>query len=285
MRIDKYISIKNPSLSRTKIKELIQNGYIIVSDKIIDKPSYEIDENVSFSEVEITGYTESMKYVGRGGIKLEAALDYFNIDISGMKACDIGASTGGFTDCLLKRGAAAVYAVDSGHGQLHASLKNNEKVISIEGYNARNLTENETGGLCDIIVSDVSFISQTYIIPAASKVLSLGGIYICLIKPQFEAGKKYARKNGIVKDKEAHFTAVSNVTACAWENNLSVEGLIKSPILGGDGNTEFLMMCKKEESNGIKSEKNINEKNIYDRIKELTKNESCSSFPKPQKRN
>lgn len=268
MRLDKYISLKNPSISRTKIKMLIDGGHIQLSGKVIDKPSYEIDENTDISLIEIAE-PASMAYVGRGGLKLEAALDYFKVNADGLKACDIGASTGGFTECLLRRGAEKVYAVDSGHGQLHQSLKNNEKVISIEGFNARNLTETETDGQCDIIVSDVSFISQTYIIPPASSVLKDGGIYIGLIKPQFEAGKKYIGKNGIVKDKEAYFIAVSNVMRCADANNLKCIGFIKSPITGGDGNTEFLMMCIKQSKNHQSDL--VNEKYIRERIRELIK--------------
>lgn len=251
MRIDKYISQKNPSLSRTKIKSLIENGYVKISGKTVEKPSYEIDEGTDFSQVAITGTPDELAYVGRGGLKLEAALEFFKIDVIGMKACDIGASTGGFTDCLLKRGAERVYAVDSGHGQLHESLKNNSRVVSLEGFNARNLTSKETDGLCDIAVSDVSFISQTHIIPNASSILCDSGIYIGLIKPQFEAGRKYIGKNGIVKDSEAYIISASNVINCAQSNGFICFGLIKSPIFGGDGNTEFLMICRKQSKDKV----------------------------------
>ena len=245
MRLDKYLSIHNPQLSRTKIKSVIDGGFVIISGTKCDKASFNIREDFPYADVEITGMPDSLEYVSRGGTKLEAALERFGIDVSGMKACDIGASTGGFTDCFLKKGAARVHAVDSGHGQLHESLRNDNRITSLEGFNARNLTPGDIDGLCDIAAADVSFISQTYIIPSAAKILKDGGKYIGLIKPQFEAGQKYIGKNGIVKDKEAYVFSITAVVESAEENGLACVGLMDSPIHGGDGNREFLMLCVK----------------------------------------
>ena len=188
--------------------------------------------------IEIRG--KSLKYVSRGGMKLEAALDVFKVNVNRKKAVDVGASTGGFTDCLLKRGAARVYSVDSGIGQLHESLRSDKRVVCIEKFNARELTRETTEGQCDVAVADVSFISQTYLIPNIADVLCDGGEFISLIKPQFEAGKSALGKGGIVHNSAYRFLAVKRVLECAHENGFDCVGLIQSPIEGGDGNKEYL---------------------------------------------
>lgn len=253
MRLDAYLASENLAKSRSFAKTLIDDGFVEVNGKVIKKPSFEVGEN---DKVEVTG--EPYVFVSRGGVKLEGALSSFGIDVSGMCAVDIGASSGGFTDCLLKRGATKVFAVDSGYGQLDPTLVGDTRVVNIENYNARNLNVCDLGVLCDIAVTDVSFISQTLIIPAAVGVLRDGGLYVSLIKPQFECGKSGLGKGGIVKSKKVMADAVKRVIDCAAENGLGCKGLIASPIFGGDGNTEFLMYCVKGEDSVI-TEKIIKE--------------------------
>jgi 23S rRNA (cytidine1920-2'-O)/16S rRNA (cytidine1409-2'-O)-methyltransferase len=169
-------------------------------------------------------------------MKLEAALDAFRLNVNRAKAVDVGASTGGFTDCLLKRGAAVVYAIDAGVGQLHPSLVEDGRVRNIEKFNARELSSEITEGLCDIAVADVSFISQTYLLAGIASVLKSGGVFVSLIKPQFEAGRQALGKNGVVGSGAYRFLAAKRVISCACENGFDCLGFIRSPIEGGDGN-------------------------------------------------
>lgn len=253
MRLDAYLASNGLSKSRSFAKTLIDDGFVEVNGKVVKKPSFDVGDD---DKVVVTG--EPYSFVSRGGVKLEGALSSFGIDVSDMCAVDIGASSGGFTDCLLKRGALKVFAVDSGSGQLDITLCNDPRVVNIENYNARNLNVDDLGTLCDIAVTDVSFISQTLIIPSAVEVLRDGGIYVSLIKPQFECGKSGLGKGGIVKSKKVMADAVKKVIDCAQSNGLGCKGLIVSPIFGGDGNTEFLMYCVKGE-NSVIDEKIIKE--------------------------
>ncbi len=222
--------------SRKKAQDLIDAGAVFVDGVQIKKASAQINENVEH-DVRIE---QVFLYVSRGGMKLEAALDAFAINVSCKKAVDVGASTGGFTDCLLKRGAKEVIAIDSGVGQLHESLLNDPRVCSVEHFNAREMSLETTNGYCDIAVADVSFISQTYIIPQISSVLREGGIFVSLIKPQFEAGRQALGKNGVVTNSAYRYLAAKRVISSAEENGFCCSGLIKSPIEGGDGNKEYL---------------------------------------------
>ena len=235
MRLDKYLTEKSYADSRTRAEKLIAAGDVILDGKKIIKPSFDVDENVEHT-VEIQS---AEKYVSRGGLKLEGALDAFLVDVSGLDIIDVGASTGGFTDCLLKHGAKSVTALDSGHGQLHASIREDERVRVIEGYNARNIHTADVG-IFDGAVMDVSFISQTLILPALVSVIRKGGFYIGLIKPQFEAGRAALSKGGIVKSASDREGAVIKVLECARACNLRLLGLVRSPIEGGDGNIEYL---------------------------------------------
>ena len=239
MRIDVYLYDTGLAKSRSFAKTLIAEGFVTVNGAVITKPSYDVADS---DEVLVTGTPYS--YVSRGGLKLQGALDGFSIDVSGMTCVDIGASSGGFTDCLLKRGAKKVYCIDSGSDQLDPSLRSDERVVNIENFNARNLTADVLSEYCNIAVTDVSFISQTLIIPAAVNVLSDDGIFVSLIKPQFECGREGLGKGGIVKSKKVLYDAVCKVIECAKNNGLGCMGLIPSPIEGGDGNREFLMYCK-----------------------------------------
>lgn len=187
-------------------------------------------------------------YVSRGGLKLEKALRVFNVDVSSLTAVDIGASTGGFTDVLLKSGASKVYAVDSGHGQLAPKLDNDPRVISIEGFNARNLTADTLGCRVGIAVCDVSFISQTYIHAGAYDCLENNGMFIGLVKPQFECTKDALSKGGIIKDPKDRFAASERVYNSLTANGFCVCGFDISPISGGDGNIEYLICAKKSDN-------------------------------------
>lgn len=241
MRLDIYLYQYGYLKSRQKAKTLIESQNVKVNGQIITKPSYEIDESSEY----VIEIVQDCPYVSRGGLKLESILTYANIEVDNMTCIDIGASSGGFTDCLLKNGAKKVYAIDSGTNQLEPVLKSDSRVISIENYNARNLTIEDIGELVDIITIDVSFISQTLIMPSAFNLLKDNGIYISLIKPQFEAGRSNVGKGGIVKDKNARFQSVMRVIEAAKALSFSCNCLIESPIKGGDGNTEYLAVFSK----------------------------------------
>jgi 23S rRNA (cytidine1920-2'-O)/16S rRNA (cytidine1409-2'-O)-methyltransferase len=242
MRADVYLTTFGHTPSRKKAQDLIDAGAVRIDGDVIKKSSALINEEIPHT-VEIA---QVFKYVSRGGMKLEAALDAFRINVNRLKAVDVGASTGGFTDCLLKRGAARVYAIDAGIGQLHPDLLSDSRVKNIEKFNARELSPEITDGECDVAVADVSFISQTYIIPGICSVLKDGGMFVSLIKPQFEAGRSALGKNGIVSSGAYRFLAVKRVVSCAVENGFDCLGLIRSPIEGGDGNKEYLALFVKK---------------------------------------
>ncbi len=235
MRADVYLVENGYVKSRTTARKFIENSHVIIDGDVIKKPSQEIADGEH--EVELL---ESDRYVSRGGLKLEGALNAFGINVCGMYAADIGASTGGFTDCLLQSGAEHVFAIDSGRDQLDPDLMLDERVTCMEGVNARYLTAQDLGRQVDIVVMDVSFISQTLIMQTVSSLLSDGGIYIGLIKPQFEAGRGAVGKGGIVKNIKDRRAAVERVLESASENGLYLHGLAVSPIEGGDGNVEYL---------------------------------------------
>ena len=236
MRADVYLNLAGYTKSRKKAQDLIDAGAVVIDGVKIKKSSEAINELVEH----VVKIEQVFLYVSRGGVKLEAALDAFCINVNHKKAVDVGASTGGFTDCLLKRGAKEVVAIDSGIGQLHESLQNDPRVRSVEHFNARELNLDITGGYCDVAVADVSFISQTYIIAPISSVLSDNGIFVSLIKPQFEAGRQALGKNGVVTNSAYRFIAAKRVISCAVENGFDCIGFIRSPIDGGDGNKEYL---------------------------------------------
>lgn len=236
MRVDLYLTEAGYTQSRKKAQDLIAAGAVTVDGAVVKKASAPINEGIPHEVV----IEQVFRYVSRGGMKLEAALDAFHISVNRKKAVDVGASTGGFTDCLLKRGASHVVAVDAGIGQLHESLRADKRVTVIEHFNARELNVEVTSGLCDVAVADVSFISQTYIIPPIASVLAPNGIFVSLIKPQFEAGRQALGKNGVVTNAAYRFLAAKRVIVSAMENGLDCVGLIPSPIEGGDGNKEYL---------------------------------------------
>jgi len=239
MRLDVYLAKKSFIESRSKAKAAIEDGRLIVNGEITLKPSYEVQEN---DEIFLT--EEENTYVSRGGQKLRAALDAFGISAEGKNCLDIGASTGGFTDCLLQSKAAFVTAVDSGSNQLHPSLRGDKRIALKERYNARYMTS--ALGSFDIAVMDVSFISQTLILARIPLVLKPGGVLISLIKPQFELARASLDKRGVVKNEKDRKTALKKVLDCAARCGFKNNGVITSPIPGGDGNTEYLAYFKLE---------------------------------------
>ncbi len=239
MRIDVYLFSHGYCKSREEARKLIKSNCVKCGSAVIDKPSYDVADGVKLE------VTNPFKYVSRGGDKLEAALENFKIDVRNCICIDIGASTGGFTDCLLQNGAKTVYAIDSGKEQLDSKLKSDARVISMENVNARYLRSGDLPEMCDVCVMDVSFISQTLIHPAVNEILKNGGYFITLIKPQFEAGKQSISKGGIVKDEKARDFAKDKVISSAQLNNLEFINCITSPIKGGDGNIEYLALFKK----------------------------------------
>ncbi len=240
MRLDVYLADSALVDSRTDAKNFILSGSVFVNGKVIKKPAFEVsgDEKIDVDK-------SSKKYVSRGGLKLEAAFDAFDIDVNGVMAIDVGASSGGFTDCLLKRGASAVLAVDSGSGQLVDSIRNDTRVSVYENFNARYMCPSDFDFIPNFAVMDVSFISAKLIIPAVGAVLLSGACFVCLIKPQFEVGRSGLNKKGIVKNEELRRSAVNDVIESASLCGFELLGLIQSPIAGGDGNIEYLAYFRK----------------------------------------
>jgi len=235
MRLDKYITERFNLKSRQYAQTLIKENCVFIDGAVINKASAEV---FGYENIEINDY---LAYVGRGGLKLEKALNVFSIDVGGMTAMDIGASTGGFTDCLLQNGAEKVYAIDVGHDQLADKLRNDSRVVNLENTNIKDINPSEFDNI-NIIVVDVSFISLGKI--ASSIALFKPDILICLIKPQFENAK--TNKNGIVKDKSQYKSVISSVAESFSQVGLYISGLTVSPIKGGDGNVEFLSCFSKE---------------------------------------
>lgn len=257
IRVDVFLAQNGYVKSRNAAKELIEGGKVTFDGRILQKPSEAIDENT-----EHTVCVEADKYVCRGALKLEGALDKFKIDPKNFVCIDIGASTGGFTDLLLRRGAKKVFAVDSGHGQLDPSLCSDERVVNIEGYNARNLNKNDFPDPFDMAVMDVSFISQTYMHKGISELLLPMGVLISLIKPQFEAGRAAVGKGGIVKKREDREAAIIKVLESAEKCGLYCKDIMRSPIDGGDGNIEYLAIFTKNQT-----DKNIDRAKIHALLK------------------
>ena len=241
MRLDLYLVNSCGVQSRTEAKNFILNGEVTVNEKTVTKPAFDVSE-----DDEIFVNTLSKKYVSRGGLKLEGALKSFNVCVNGALALDVGASSGGFTDCLLQHGAARVIAVDSGSGQMVASIRDDSRVTVIESFNARYMKPQDLEYCPNLAVMDVSFISATLIIPAIYECLLSGGDFICLVKPQFEVGRSAIGKGGIVKDEKLRRKALGDVISFAAACGFSPIASIVSPIEGGDGNQEYLVHFRKE---------------------------------------
>jgi 23S rRNA (cytidine1920-2'-O)/16S rRNA (cytidine1409-2'-O)-methyltransferase len=229
--------------SQERAQALIMAGQIVVGDHTVDKAGQQVPVD---AEIRVKG--DMNPFVSRGGLKLRKALDEFGIDVSGLVAIDVGSSTGGFTDCLLQAGAAKVFAVDVGYGQLAWKLQRDSRVVSLERTNIRTVTPDQLDDEPSLAVIDASFIPLAKVLPATVGLLKPGGRIVALIKPQFEVGKGEVGKGGIVRDPAAHEKVIGDVRRSARDLGLTVSGLCESPITGADGNREFLILLQKPDN-------------------------------------
>ena len=239
LRLDQLLVGKGLFPSREQARRAVMAGDVKVGTRIAMKPSELLGEEALIS------IKPAQKYVGRGALKLENALDHFKIDVRGKTALDIGASTGGFTDCMLQRGAERVYAVDVGHGQLNWKLRNDPRVIVLERINARSLSGEHVPEMIDVCVIDVSFISLTLVLPGAFDLINPTGVILALIKPQFELQRTDVGKGGIVRDRQLHQKAQDRLVAFVTHSGHVVTGIAPSAIKGTDGNQEFFACIRK----------------------------------------
>jgi 23S rRNA (cytidine1920-2'-O)/16S rRNA (cytidine1409-2'-O)-methyltransferase len=241
-RIDKLLVERGLAETRTKAQAMVMAGVVLVDEQRVEKPSQQFHPT---SSIRIKGADDpTSRYVGRGGLKLEGALREFQIDVTGLTCLDVGASTGGFTDCLLQNGAQKVFAIDVGHNQIDWRLRNEARVEVREGINARFLTPDDFPQKFDLAVMDVSFISATKVLPAIVPLVVAGGSIITLIKPQFEVGRGEVGSGGVVRDPAKRARAVAAVNEAARALSLQVVRVIASPIQGAEGNVEFLALYR-----------------------------------------
>ena len=240
--------------SREKAKAIIMAGIVYVNNQKVDKAGFELKEG---DVLEVRGKT--LQYVSRGGLKLEKAMQEFPITLESKICMDVGASTGGFTDCMLQNGAVKVYSVDVGYGQLAWKLRTDERVVNLERTNFRYATREQIPDEVDFASVDVSFISLKHILPNLNTLLAPDGQAVCLIKPQFEAGKEKVGKKGVVRDLNVHLEVVENVINLALENGFSVMGLQFSPIKGPEGNIEYLIYLNKSQEPVVSDDVNAKE--------------------------
>ena len=241
-RLDKLVLERGLAPSRERAKALIMAGQVVVDDHLADKAGLMVEVTAT---IRLKG--EPLPYVSRGGLKLAQGLDLFAIDVQGLVALDVGASTGGFTDCLLQRGASRVIAVDVGYGQLAWKLREDPRVLSLEKTNIRHLEPETLPELPDLAVIDASFISLDKVLPPTLRLIKQGGTIVALIKPQFEVGRGQVGKGGVVRDEKKHQEVVATITALAQGLGLTVLGVCDSPILGPKGNKEFLIYLRKKD--------------------------------------
>ena len=240
IRLDQLVFDLGLAESRERAKTTVMSGLVFVNGQRADKPGMQVSPDVN---VEVKG--TALPYVSRGGLKLEKALKVFPIDVKDKVCIDCGASTGGFTDVLLKNGAAKVYSVDVGYGQLAWSLRNDERVVNMERTNIRYISSEQIPEPLDICVMDLSFISVKLVLPAVCALLKDDAQLVCLIKPQFEAGREEVGKKGVVRDKAVHLSVIESVLSFAPTVGMTVMGLDFSPIKGPEGNREYLCYMKK----------------------------------------
>lgn len=245
-RLDVLLTEQGYAETRTKAQAIIMSGLVYVQGQKADKPGTSYDEGVS---IEVRG--DACPYVSRGGLKLEKALRDFGIDPTGYVCSDSGASTGGFTDCLLKNGASKVFAIDVGYGQLDWRLRSDPRVVVMERTNVRYVEPEQLGEPLDLSVVDVSFISLRVVLPVIKTFLKPCGQVVCLIKPQFEIGKEKVGKKGVVREPEYHKEVLDDFVALAKEFNMAILGLTFSPVKGPEGNIEFLGHLKNCGDSGI----------------------------------
>lgn len=241
IRLDALLVKNGQAQSRERAKALIMAGQVYIENQKCDKAGQMVDEDKTVAEVR----GETLKYVSRGGLKLEKAMAEFPITLKGKTTMDIGASTGGFTDCMLQCGAKKVFAVDVGYGQFAWKLRQDERVVNMERTNIRYVTSEDIGCEIDFASIDVSFISLRLVLPVAKSLLKNNGEIVALIKPQFEAGREQVGKKGVVKDIKVHYEVVKNILDFAKSIDLHVAGLSYSPIKGPEGNIEYLAYLKK----------------------------------------
>ena len=251
-RLDVLATEKGLFDSREKAKAAIMAGIVLVDGQRVDKPGTKIDQ-----EAEITLQQAACPYVSRGGLKLEKAMAAFDLDLQGVKAVDIGASTGGFTDCMLQNGADHVYCIDVGYGQLDWKLRNDPRVTNMEKTNVRYLDLDLIGCDVDFISIDVSFISLRLVLPVAAQLLREGGKLVCLVKPQFEAGRDQVGRKGIVRDPAVHRQVIRQVIGYGEENGLASLGLAYSPVTGTKGNIEYLLFMTRKVCNNMIGDKDV----------------------------
>jgi 23S rRNA (cytidine1920-2'-O)/16S rRNA (cytidine1409-2'-O)-methyltransferase len=236
VRIDQLLVQRGLAASRDRARRLVMSGAVRIADHRVDKPGTLVPEDAA---VVLAG--ADIPYVSRGGLKLEAALNHWHIDVSGLTVADIGASTGGFTDCMLQRGAAHVFAIDVGYGQLAWSLRQDARVTVLERTNIRALHPEQVGAPVDLVVVDVSFISLRLVLPVAVTLVRPGGMLLPMVKPQFEVGKGQVGKGGVVRDAALHEAAVAAVRDCGSALGLVCHGVCPSPVPGPKGNLEFFL--------------------------------------------
>lgn len=241
-RLDILVYEKGFTDSREKAKAVIMAGQVYVDNQKADKCGQSYDENC---KIEVRG--AALKYVSRGGLKLEKAINNFDFDLNGKITMDIGASTGGFTDCMLQNGAKKVYSIDVGYGQLAWKLRNDERVVNLERTNMRKVTREQVPDEIDFFSVDVSFISLKLILPVARQLMAQNAQAVCLIKPQFEAGREKVGKKGVVRDPSVHIEVVRDIYNFCLENGFDVLNLDYSPIKGPEGNIEYLIHLRKSD--------------------------------------
>lgn len=241
-RLDILVYEKGFTDSREKAKAVIMAGQVYVDNQKADKCGQSYDENC---KIEVRG--AALKYVSRGGLKLEKAINNFDFDLNGKITMDIGASTGGFTDCMLQNGAKKVYSIDVGYGQLAWKLRNDERVVNLERTNMRKVTREQVPDEIDFFSVDVSFISLKLILPVARRLMAQNAQAVCLIKPQFEAGREKVGKKGVVRDPSVHIEVVRDIYNFCLENGFDVLNLDYSPIKGPEGNIEYLIHLRKSD--------------------------------------
>ena len=245
-RVDCALVSRGLAESREKAKAIIMSGIVFVNNQKCDKAGDTVKpEDI----VEIRG--DKLKYVSRGGLKLEKAVRAFGIDLSNLVCADVGASTGGFTDCMLQNGASKVYAVDVGYGQLAWKLRTDDRVINLERTNFRYVTKDQIPDQLDFASVDVSFISLTLILPVLRNLLGENATAVCLIKPQFEAGRENVGKKGVVRDREVHVAVINKIIEFAFNNGYSVLDIDFSPVKGPEGNIEYLCYLQKSDEPAI----------------------------------
>ena len=255
VRLDQLVFERGYAESRERAKTTVMSGLVFVNGQRVDKPGTAVPQEAS---IEVRG--EALPFVSRGGYKLDKALKVFPVDPAGLSCIDCGASTGGFTDVLLQHGAARVYAVDVGYGQLAWKLRNDERVVNLERTNLRYVTKEQIPEPLDLAVMDVSFISVRLVIPAVKALLKANADLICLIKPQFEAGREEVGKKGVVRDASVHREVIETVLGFARETGWSVLGLDYSPIRGPEGNIEYICHLK----NGVCQAQEIDVRAVVD---------------------